>query len=240
MTADVRPLGWGRFVLQLVTTLLVYVIASVPPVLVWGMDSSLGLALSTVTSMAAGLFIAWPWLRSDRAVGIAWNFTRPQSWPRTIGIAVAATVAIVLWFQFGAWATSALGMPKMHADAVLKHVTASPADFALWVIAVGWFAAGLGEEMLFRGFLLDRFMRLRGFAGRAWLAVLAQAAIFGLPHIYEGGASGIVVTGAIGVFFGWLRLKQHGNLWALVLAHAAVDTAMMAVAYAGKLGWVSF
>ncbi|MBD3728311.1 MAG: CPBP family intramembrane metalloprotease [Sphingomonadales bacterium] len=235
MNGEVRPLGWGRFLLQFVTVLFVYIFASVPPVLIFGMDSSLGLALSTVTSMIAGLFVAWLWLRSDRAVAAAWDFSAPASWSRTLGVAAMAAIAVLVWFQLGAWLTSAVGLPKMEAEAVLKHVTSSPLDLALWVIAVGWFAAGLGEEMLWRGFLLDRFSRLAGLRNRVWLPIILQAAVFGLPHAYEGGASGIIVTGTIGLFFGWLRLQQRGNLWALVIAHAAVDTISMVAAYVTKV-----
>jgi len=230
-----RPLGWGRFLLQFVSVMLVYGLASAPPVLVFGIDSSLGLALSAVTSMVAGLFVAWLWLSSDRAVAEAWNLSVPASWLRTIGIAVAAAIGIQLWFQLGAWLTHLAGLPKMEAGLVIKHVTESALNLAFWVVAVGWFAAGFGEELMWRGFLLDRFARLPGIESRIWLAVVLQAAVFGLPHIYEGGASGIIVTGAVGLFFGWLRLRQRGNLWALVIAHALVDTTSILVAYVTKV-----
>ncbi|MDE2560667.1 MAG: CPBP family intramembrane metalloprotease [Sphingomonadales bacterium] len=226
-----RPLGWRRFLLQFVSVMLVFFLASAPPVLIFGMDSSLGLALSAVTSMIAGLLVAWLWLRSDGAVAEAWNLSPPANWPRTIGIAVASAICVLLWFQLGAWLTHLAGLRKMEAGLVLQHVTESPLSLAIWVIVVGWFTAGFGEELLWRGFLFDRLIRLPGIRSRTWLAVALQAGAFSLPHVYEGGASGIIVTGVIGVFFGWLRLRQRGNLWALVIAHALVDTTSLLAAY---------
>lgn len=230
-----RALGWGRFALQFVSVMLVYTAASVPPVLILGMHSSAGLALSAVTSMAAGLLVAWLWLRSDRAVAVAWNLSMPANWPRTLGIAVMAAIAIQLWFQIGSGLAQFAGLPRMEAGQVIDHATSSPLSLLLWVVAVGWFAAGLGEELMWRGFLLDRLARLPGIKGRIWLAVVLQAAAFGLPHIYEGGATGIIVTGVIGLFFGWLRLRQRGNLWALVIAHALVDSISILAAYVTKV-----
>ncbi|MCJ2179973.1 CPBP family intramembrane glutamic endopeptidase [Novosphingobium album (ex Hu et al. 2023)] len=226
-----RPLGWGRFLLQFVSVILAYCLASAPPVLFFGMDSALGLGLSAVTSMAAGLFVAWLWLRSDRAVAEAWDLSLPASWPGTLGIAVASAIGIQLWFQLCAWLAHLAGLPAVEAGLVIKHVTESALNLVFWVVAVGWFVAGFGEELMWRGFLLDRLTRLPGIQGRAWLAVTLQATVFGLPHIYEGGASGIIVTGSIGLFFGWLRLRLRGNLWALVIAHALVDTASFLAAY---------
>lgn len=230
-----RPLGWGRFLLQFVSVTFVYLVASAPPVLIFGMNSSLGLALSAIVSMAAGLFVAWLWLRKDRAVAEAWDLSMPSSWLRTIGIAVTAVIGIQLWFQFSAWLTHLAGLPQVEAGMVIKHATDSVLNLVIWVVLVGWFAAGFGEELMWRGFLFDRFARLPGIRSRIWLAVVLQAAVFGLPHFYEGGVSGVIVTGTIGLFFGWLRLRQRGNLWALVIAHALVDTTSILGAYVSKV-----
>ena len=102
-------------------------------------------------------------------------------------------------------------------------------------VGVAWLAAGLGEELIYRGFLMDRLERLRGIGNSTAVVLIVQAVLFGLPHGYQG-AGGMVLTGSIGLLLGWVRLRFGGNLVVAVLAHAAVDTIMMSLAYAEKLG----
>ena len=63
-------------------------------------------------------------------------------------------------------------------------------------------------------------------------------ALFGLPHLYQGWG-GVLVTASVGLFLAWLRFANRGNLWARILAHAAVDTIMLTLAYSESLGWLT-
>ena len=90
----------------------------------------------------------------------------------------------------------------------MQYITESPLMLGLWIVLVAWLAAGFGEELLWRGFLLDRLMRLPGISGRIWLAIVIQAVLFGLPHLYQGWG-GVIVTGSIGLLLGWLRIKAE-------------------------------
>ena len=65
----------------------------------------------------------------------------------------------------------------------------------------------------------------------AVLAALAQAVLFGLGHAYQG-ATGILVSGAIGLAFGLLMLRFR-TVWPLVIAHGLIDTVSMLALYAG-------
>ena len=234
----VRPLGWGRFSAQFITVMIAYIAGSIPAVAIWGM-SSLGLALSTVGSALFGIGAAWWWLRRDGAVAEAFALGAPRSWGRTLLIAGGAALLIQAWFQVGAEVLTRLGAPPLDTAMIIDQVTSGPGSLALWVIAVAWFAAGFGEEVLWRGFLMDRLLRLKGLAGRIWPVILLQALIFALPHGYQSW-TGIVVTGVVGVFFGWLRTRTEWNLWPLILAHAAVDTVSMVGAYLAKHGLPGF
>lgn len=229
MTSEVRPLRWGWFLLQFVMVTLAYLIAAMPPVLLLG-QTNLGLALSTVGSSLGGIGMAWVWLKWDGAVGEAFNLKPPQNLPRTLMVAMGATLAVLVWFQFGSWLLTRLGMTPLDTKMIMDFVTASPGSLALWVLAVAWFAAGFGEELIWRGFLMDRLMRLKGISGRLWLAVVLQAAVFGLPHLYQGWA-GVIVTGVVGLLFGWLRIRSNWNLWPLIIAHGLVDTISMCAGY---------
>ena len=82
---------------------------------------------------------------------------------------------------------------------------------------------------------MDRLSRLGGLRGKMWPIILIQAALFGLPHAYQG-LGGVIITGVVGIGLGWLRFHNKGNLWPCIIAHVAVDTIMMSLSYATKLG----
>ncbi len=168
----------------------------------------------------------------------AWDLSHPpEGWPRAIGIALLATVAIIAWFQIGSLLVQQIGLGMPDVGHVMDMVTQSPAHFAMWIVLVAIFAAGIGEELLWRGFLMDRLQRLPGLSGRAWAIIGIQGALFGLPHLYQGWG-GVIITGVVGLFFGWLRYNRRGNLWTLIIAHILVDVLMMSAGYAGKLGLI--
>ena len=96
-----------------------------------------------------------------------------------------------------------------------------------------WVTAGVAEEIIFRGFVLNRLGAV--FAGRKnpWVwAVAIQAVIFGLMHLYQGPV-GIVATGLSGVLMGTVYVMVGRNLVAIILAHGAWDTAAMVAIYLG-------
>ena len=94
---------------------------------------------------------------------------------------------------------------------------------ATWLhIAVVSLAAGLGEELLFRGFLQGGLERLIGVVPAATLASIA----FGLAHAVT--PTYVVIATVFGAYFGWLWLAT-GNLLAVVVAHAVYDFVALTV-----------
>ncbi len=95
-------------------------------------------------------------------------------------------------------------------------------------IAVMWVNAAFGEELLFRGFLMNNLMRAFGdtrLAGFAASAVIAVA--FGVMHIPSQGLYGLVVTGAVGFLMGLLFLFGKRNLMPVVIAHGVINSVSM-------------
>lgn len=79
-------------------------------------------------------------------------------------------------------------------------------------------SAGFCEEVAFRGYLQKQFQAITGSAG--W-AVLFQAIIFGIGHLYEGvGAVGRIML--FGVLFGLLAVWRR-SLRPGMIAHAWSD-----------------
>ncbi|MEE8311597.1 MAG: CPBP family intramembrane glutamic endopeptidase, partial [Candidatus Binatia bacterium] len=94
---------------------------------------------------------------------------------------------------------------------------------ATWLhIAVVSLAAGLGEELLFRGFLQGGLEQLIGVVPAATLASIA----FGLAHAVT--PTYVVIATAFGAYFGWLWLAT-GNLLTVVVAHAVYDFVALTV-----------
>ena len=79
-------------------------------------------------------------------------------------------------------------------------------------------SAGFCEEVAFRGYLQKQFQAITGNAG--W-AVLFQAIIFGIGHLYEGVGQVARIT-MFGVLFGLLALWRK-SLRPGVIAHAWSD-----------------
>ncbi|RJY09849.1 CPBP family intramembrane glutamic endopeptidase [Aurantiacibacter aquimixticola] len=245
---DKARIGWGLLIAQLVTVGLVYVLASGIPIIpstfaqiqagVAPEDIEVGsyvMASTVMTSMAAGVFVAWLWLRREGRVREAFDLTRQTSWTKTLLWALGGYVGAFLIFGLGGAAMEAIGLESPDPSLVLDLVTESPVSLAIWIIGVACLAAGLGEELLFRGFLMDRLSRTPGIGGNIWLVLFLQAAIFGLPHLYQGWG-GVIVTGMIGFMFGWMRWRLGGSLLPLVIVHAAVNTTSMVLAYGQAVG----
>ena len=55
------------------------------------------------------------------------------------------------------------------------------------------------------------------------IALIAQAIIFGLIHVYQGPA-GLVGTGLNGLIFGGLTLAARGCIWPAAIAHGSSNT----------------
>lgn len=88
---------------------------------------------------------------------------------------------------------------------------------ALWVEMS--IVAGVCEEIVFRGYLLQQF---GAWARNVRFGVLAQAAAFGLAHGYQGWKN-MTLIAALGLLLGTVAVARR-NLRAGMLAHAALDT----------------
>jgi membrane protease YdiL (CAAX protease family) len=92
----------------------------------------------------------------------------------------------------------------------------TPLEIALWILMA--LSAGICEEAVFRGYLQQQFTR---WIGRGSAGVLAQAAVFGLTHGYQGWKNMVLIFG-IGCIFGASAALRRG-LRANMIAHAGVD-----------------
>lgn len=103
--------------------------------------------------------------------------------------------------------------------------------YLTWLV-IAWVSAGFGEEVFFRGYVINRLSRLLPDARWAVpVAVILAAVGFGIAHMYYQGVRGLVVTGMIGLAIGTLYILYRRNLWPLIIAHGAVDTLAFTAMY---------
>lgn len=89
-------------------------------------------------------------------------------------------------------------------------------ELLLWVVLS--ISAGMCEELVFRGYLLQQFARA---SHSIWTGVAISSLLFGIAHGYEG-ASGMIAITIYGALFCMLTIKR-GSLRPGMMAHAWHD-----------------
>ena len=123
----------------------------------------------------------------------------------------------------------ALNALPTESSAIANQPDSMPA-FLFDIVISTWIITALGEELLFRGFILQRLSTV--LPGKHFLlASLLQGIWFGAGH-FSQGVSGMLITGVIGIVLAqyYLRNKKAGLL-PLIISHAVVDTVVLSINY---------
>jgi membrane protease YdiL (CAAX protease family) len=115
---------------------------------------------------------------------------------------------------------------RREVEKVVQEMFAGCRWFEFALVSI---AAGVGEELLFRGALQPLLVQWTG----PWIGVTVIALLFGLAHALTPAY--FVAATVIGVYFGWLALA-YDDLVAPIVAHAVYDfVALMFIQFrAGK------
>lgn len=98
-------------------------------------------------------------------------------------------------------------------------------------------SAGLGEELLFRGFFFQQLnIIVPDFKFKTALIVILSAILFSLPHLYQG-LSGMIMTFIFGLIFATIYVKSNYNLWVTIILHGLIDCMFITLAYFDKLDY---
>jgi membrane protease YdiL (CAAX protease family) len=174
----------------------------------------------------------------------SWRLSRhSESWPG-VGVRTPRSWGGVALSVIGIYATVAAAMillvtpladamrwPALDTSA-FASVRGNAATLAGMLVLV-WTVVAFGEELIFRGFILSRLQRLLGpGATGGAVAVVLQAALFGVGHFYLG-ARGMAAATLVGIVYGSWYLLRERNLWPLIIAHGVTDTISMVAIYAG-------
>ena len=145
--------------------------------------------------------------------------------PREARLGLFLAPAVVVFMVLGMWWLRQLlpGLPTVQENP-FGELAHSPAG-AVTVLVVALVAGGLREEVQ-RGFLLHRF----GDLGGRLNGLVLTSVVFGLGHVIQGWDA-VIVTGALGAFWGTLYLTR-GSIVAAVVSHAAANAVQVLIAFA--------
>jgi uncharacterized protein len=173
---------------------------------------------------------------SFRVRGVPWKhvgFKRYRNWVTTLLLGVACGVGLELFDLFGKQPllTRLLGKPP---DLSSFSAVQGNFKFALLMIGLLWILAAFGEELVYRGYLMNRVADLGGGTGIAWIVSLVLiSALFGFSH-YQQGFTGGGEEGSDGLILGLLCLGCRKNLAVPIVAHGVCDTIDIVLLFLGK------
>lgn len=174
-------------------------------------------------------FLAWLMRTKWTDLGIR----RPPHWGKTIAIGVGVAVVsqaftglvlLPLFQRLG------LGSPDYSGFENIKGNVGA----MLMYLMVSWTIAGIGEEIIYRGFLMEQLARLIGGKAKWVLSLVLVSALFGLGHAYQG-AVGVYLTAYSALVYGVLYISRGRNLWYSIIAHGTADTIAFLALYTGLM-----
>ena len=158
-------------------------------------------------------------------------------WPlvRTVLLSIPVLVAALLSFVLGQ-----IIMVIIMQDAAPELQKADMSSYAflqgnlpmlLLTLAGVYIVSSFGEEILYRGFLINRFAEF-GKDSRLTriIAVVISSVVFGLIH-FSWGITGVVQTTVMGLALSAAYLLTKRKMWVLVLAHVYLDTMLLVPLY---------
>jgi membrane protease YdiL (CAAX protease family) len=166
-----------------------------------------------------------PW----RSIG----FAVPQRPWRDVSVGIVAGI-LMEWFAVAVTTPLISGWFGVEPDYSEFASVKGNLTLLLVFLALSWTLAAGGEEICFRGFLMNRVARLFGGGNPAWVvALFVTSALFGWGHT-EQGVSGWVQEGLSGFLLGLLFLAMGRNLLAPMVAHGMSNTVAFVLIYLGR------
>jgi membrane protease YdiL (CAAX protease family) len=138
-------------------------------------------------------------------------------WTNWRSVATDVAIAIPFW---GVWELTAWlvyrAVERVPAASAAYQPPSGLAEVTLWILLS--ISAGIGEEIVFRGYLQKQFQAATGSIAAA---VILQSLFFGLAHTYQGWKR-VIVIAALGILYGAL-VAWRRNLRTSMIAHAWSD-----------------
>ncbi|WP_245683468.1 CPBP family intramembrane glutamic endopeptidase [Pseudotamlana agarivorans] len=130
---------------------------------------------------------------------------------------------------------------------VITHFTKQPLDFShfealkgngeilLSMLLLIWTSVAFGEEMIFRGYFMNQFVKFFGESRWSIIGnILFFGVLFGWVHSYQG-LTGQIITGLVGMLLAIIFYFRKYDLWFNIAVHGFFDTIALVVLYNGWL-----
>jgi membrane protease YdiL (CAAX protease family) len=172
-----------------------------------------------------GAALVLVWVRASRTPWREIGYVRPVSWLGSVALGIAVGIAFKVLMK-------AIVMPLLGAPPINQAFHHLAGNSALLPAAVwAMFAAGFGEETLFRGFMFERLGKLLGSGAGAKASIVVLTSVwFGLGHYAGQGLAGAEQGMIVGLVFGTI-VARTGRLWTVMWAHTAFDLTALAIIY---------
>ena len=180
--------------------------------------------------------LGWISLRLRDGGWKAGGLTRPESWWKTVALALGAAAVLQLGSELVVGPLASRIWPGPQHVAHTLESAALGGGKALTTLFIIWTFAAFGEELSYRGYLLTSAADIFGRADAAYiLAMILVALLFGLGHYYKGPV-GVLDSTYSGLVLGGAYLLSGRNLWAAILAHGISDSFAVLVLL---MGWAN-
>jgi uncharacterized protein len=173
---------------------------------------------------------------SLRMRGLGWKsvgLVPFSSWTRTLFLGVTAGCAMeaLQLFVTQPLLVSLTGKP---ADLSDFHELIGNLKLLLIYLPLVWILAACGEEMVYRGYLMNRVAGLFRNKQVAWtVSLIAISTLFGFAHM-DQGITGMIDEGLMGLLLGSFYLGCSRSLAVPIIAHGVQDTIDMLLIFSGK------
>mgnify|MGYP005810563803 CR=1 FL=1 len=179
------------------------------------------------------LAVGWISLRLRKLGWRDVGLSRYRTWAATVlaGVAVGLALEAFQLFISQPFLVHVLGKQP---DLEVFRALHGNLKWTLLGIAGAWTLAAFGEEMVYRGYLMNRVAGLLNRTRTAWVVSLIAVHVgFGLAHAYQG-ITGVIDEGLAGLLLGLIYLATGRNLAVPIVAHGICDTVDFLLIFLGK------
>jgi len=156
-----------------------------------------------------------------------------RNWKTTIFLGVVAGL-LLEGFELFVSQPLLVKYLRREPDLELFRALTGNLKYTLIFIGLAWTLAAFGEEMVYRGYLMNRVADLMNRGRGAWIVSLIVVHVaFGLAHAYQG-ITGILDEGLSGLLLGIIYLRTGRNLAVPIIAHGIEDTVDFLLIFFGK------
>jgi membrane protease YdiL (CAAX protease family) len=169
-------------------------------------------------------------LRSQRWRDIGLSF--PSNWRRLLLMGAAAGIAMEL-IELFATQPLLVAVTGKYPDLSDFRDLIGNVRLLLLIVAGSWIVAGVGEELVWRGYILNRVADLLGRGRLGWaMSIGIVSVVFGLAHYYQDW-TGIMENSIDGALLALLYIACGRNLIAPIVAHGVTDTLDSLIIFSG-------